>query len=85
MKKQPFKPVPSPFGNGNHEQATQDAFVDYVGGQAKAEQLSRLWQNSYQTPWPPGHQYARTKAEVFRNKAKAEGFSDEDVDAFMLL
>ncbi len=85
MSKQPFKPVPSPFGTGNHEQATQDAFVEYVGGRSKAEHLSRLWQHSYPTPWPPDHRYAKTKAEVFRNKAKGEGFSDEDVDAFMQL
>jgi hypothetical protein len=87
MAKKPFQPVPSPFGTPgfNHEQATQDAFVEYVGGTRKAEQLSRLYNDSYPTPWPPGHPYARTKIEVFRAKALREGFSKEDIDAFMML
>lgn len=87
MSKKPFEPIPSPFGTMNDEQRTQDAFVDYVGGTAKAEQLSRIWQNS----WPSGTNYDRlmgrggTKEDVFRAKAKREGFTDEDVDAFLSL
>jgi hypothetical protein len=79
-----FKPVPSPFGTAGFkdEQATQDAFVEYVGGWPKAERLSRLWNESYpkNDPWKP-----ISKIEVFRRKARGNGFEDEDVDAFLML
>ena len=86
-RKKRFQPVPSPFGVGNDEQATQDAFVEFVGGTRRADQLSRIAQNSY----PHGTEMDRlmghglTREQVFRCKAKQEGFTDEEVDAFLML
>lgn len=80
-----FKPVPGPFGFGNDEQATQDAFVDFVGGSTRADKLSRISQNSYPHGTNDMDPYYKSRAEVFRLKAKLEGFTDEEVDAFISL
>lgn len=86
-KKKPFEVVPGPFGVGPDERATQDAFVEYVGGHHRAERLSYIWQNSY----PSGTEYDRlmgrgaSKEEVFRRKAVREGFDIEDANAFLKL
>lgn len=78
-----FQPIPSPFGTGrNDEQATTDAMVDYVGGRVRAERLSQLRKNSYPMPgrWL-GEQISAE--EVFRRKALAEGFTAEEITAFL--
>lgn len=80
-KQKPFKVIPGPFGGRKDEQATQDAMVEYVGGRHKAEQLSRIRNNSYPMPthdiWNP-----LSAREVFRIRAKKEGFTDLEIDAF---
>ena len=80
-----MKPVPSPFGTGIDEQATQDNMVEIVGGRSKADRLMYLLNNSYPsgTAYDRLHGRGKTKNEVFRSKAKAEGFSDEHIDAFL--
>jgi hypothetical protein len=80
-----FKPVPGPFAIGNDERATQDTFVEFVGGRTRAERLQDICHNSYPTPFPPGDPYAKTRHEVFRMKAKREGFTDAEIDAFLML
>lgn len=74
MLKDPFVPVPSPFGTPgwNDERATQNAFVDYVGGAARADQLGRVFKDY------PNEVDARPAAQ-------RQGFCDEDVDAFLML
>jgi hypothetical protein len=80
MKKQkPFKVIPGPFLAFKDEMATQEAMVEYVGGHHRAEQLSRIRQNSYPMPTYKGELSAK---EVFRIRAKREGFTDMEVDAF---
>lgn len=82
-----MKPTPSPFGTGIDEQATQDDFVELVGGTAKADRLMNIYNNSY----PSGTAYDRlqgrgkTKDEVFQAKAKREGYTDEQIEAFFML
>lgn len=73
--------IPGPFG-GCDEKAETAAFEDLCGGAHKAGQLSRLWQNSTATPWPPGHRYYRSRVDVFTGAAKREGFTDEQIEAF---
>jgi hypothetical protein len=88
MAKKAFVPTESSFGMID-EQATQDAFVEYVGGTQKADRLSRLWNNSYAC----GTEYDRvmktgnyrSKIQVFRAAAIREGFTSKDADAFMAL
>ena len=86
MKKNKFQVVKDQWGRMD-EGATQEAFVIYVGGVAKAEGLLHLWNTSY----PVGTRYdflygrGKTKEDVFYNKAIREGFTDEEIDAFMLL
>ncbi len=79
-----FVPVASPFG-GTDEAATHEAFVDFVGGRARAEELSRLHQNSWPgisaSPFVP----APTKTEVFTRKAREAGFSQAEIAAFLSL
>lgn len=84
-----FKQTPSPFGHGTDEASTQEAFVEYVGGRPRAEQLSRLWSQSY----AHGTQYdkvfrpgmCKTREQVFHSKARAAGFSECEIAAFLSL
>ena len=87
MKKQKkFKVVPSPFGTLSYdEDATMRAFEEYVGGVRRAERLMYLWNNTY-----PGIRVSvfdppKSKSEIFRKKAKGEGFTDNEADAFLML
>jgi hypothetical protein len=79
--------VPSPFGTGCDEQAETDAFERLCGGVKRAQRMLYLWNDSY----PAGSEYDRmmgrgaSKAEVFKAKAKREGFTDEQIAAFMHL
>jgi hypothetical protein len=74
MKKK-FKPIPG------DEQATTDAFVEYVGGRARAERLFSIYRNSY----PIKLQTFTTisKREVFCRKAEREGFDKQEIDALL--
>jgi len=80
MKKHSFQPTPSIFGiqEMTDEQQVQDAFVAYVGGIARAECLERIWRNTYPS-------LGMTKEQLFYRKAKKKGFTDMEIDAFMLL
>ncbi len=61
--------------------------MEFVGGTRRADQLSRIAKDSY----PHGTEMDRlmghgmTREQVFRHKAKQEGFTDEEVDAFLML
>lgn len=64
--------VQGPFG-GCDEQAETDAFERLVGGQTKGFRLMRIWGALY------------PKEQVFRSFAKGEGYTDEQIDAFLHL
>ncbi len=80
-----FRSVPGPFDCGIDEQATQDAFVEYVGGRERAERLDSIWKNSYPGTSVFWAKPAISKRGVFRKKAKREGFRDCHIDAFLTL
>jgi len=83
--KKKFKVVRSPFG-GVDERATHDAFVEFVGGRDRADRLFWIWKHSYEQTVYPSYLYKPVPREqVFREKAKREGFTDEEVDAFLSL
>lgn len=69
------------------EQERQDRFVALCRGHRKADQLDRLYQNS----WPHGTAYDRltgtgmTREESFRQNAKSEGFSISQINAYLKL
>jgi hypothetical protein len=69
------------------EQERTDAFVALAGGRANADRIDRVWKES----WPHGtaldrlYGTALSKEEVFRLKAKREGFSAKVIDAFLAL
>ena len=75
----------NPFGTGRTEQGNQDAFVDLVGGTARADQLSRISQNSYPSGANNMDPYYRTREQNFRRKALAEGFIKAQINAFLAL
>ena len=83
-----FRPISGPFG-GVDEMKTQEAFVDFLGSVQRAERLMQISNSSYSC----GTEYdrvfktgfSRTKGEVFRAKAKREGFTDAEIDAFLSL
>lgn len=64
------------------EQAENDRFVRLVGGVKKADHMQQIWKMSY----PQGNcgmLKGKSKEEVFREKAKAEGFTDIQVNRFL--
>lgn len=71
------------FG-GKDEAAMQEHFEHLVGSVAKTNRFLRLWNNSYKS----GTKYdflmgrGKTKEEVFEAKAKAEGFTQEQIECF---
>jgi hypothetical protein len=83
--KRKFKPVPSPFGVGVDEKATHEAFVAFVGSTDRADRLQRIWNNSYPGIRASAFATPATKTDVFRRKAKAEGFTVPEIDAFLSL
>jgi hypothetical protein len=66
------------------EQQETDDFEELCGGVAKAQRLLHLYQDSY----PNGTAYdflmgrGATKEQVFEAKAKREGFTAQQVNAF---
>lgn len=68
--------VQSPFG-GCDEQAETDAFERLVGGPTMGFRLLNIWRNCYAP--------VRTKSDIFRIRAKMNGYTDEQIDAFLHL
>ena len=64
------------------EQEATDRFEQLCGGVSRAQELLRVWQNSYASPHPIPT-YSKSKEEVFWLSAMARGFSDEQIDAFL--
>jgi hypothetical protein len=60
------------------EQEANDKFVRMVGGVKKADRLQQIWNMSY-----PHHK--KTREEDFRERAKGEGFTDKQIEAFLKL
>jgi len=77
------EPVPGPFG-GVDEGATMRAFEEFVGGVPRAERLLQLYLNSYPV-CGLGGRVERSKAEVFTAKARREGFSAAQAEAWLAL
>lgn len=74
MKKR-FEPIyHSPFGNRVlDERATHEAFEDYMGGVDRAFRILHVWQDSYNS------------LHKFEIKAAREGFTENEIDAFLSL
>ena len=78
-----------PFMGKETEQERQDAFVDLVGGTAKADSLAAIWSRCH----PTGTQYDKlmrtgyyhSREDHFRRAALREGFTKKQCDAFMAL
>lgn len=66
-----------------NEQTLTDNFVKLVGGRTRADQLFRILQSSYPTQGRWGEKIS--KNEVFRMKAKREGFADKEINAILRL
>ncbi len=69
------------------EQERQDDFVELVGGSRRADRLMKISQDSYpMSSWSCelGH-HKISREEVFRNKAKREGFNDREINSFLAL
>jgi hypothetical protein len=81
-------PVKNCFG-GVDEQISTDMFEEAVGGAKRAEHLQYIWNNSF----PVGTEYDRkmreryyhSKEDMFRLKAKREGYTDEQIEMFLSL
>lgn len=74
------------FG-GIDEILTQEKFEELCGGPRRASRLLFLWNESY----PCGTEYdfllgkGKNKQQIFESKAKREGFSIEQIKAFLEL
>ena len=63
------------------EQTATYYFENMVGGTAKADEMLRLWRDSYQCDMRPQGKL-HTRQEVFEKKAKRAGFTQEQIDCF---
>jgi len=60
------------------EQELNDKFVRMVHGIKRADRLQQIWNMSF--PY-----YKKTREEEFRERAKAEGYTDKQIDFFLKL
>ena len=64
------------------EQERQDKFLKQLGSKARAERIQYIWNNSY----PKGCGMTETPREqVFKQNARAEGFNEKEIKAFLRL
>lgn len=74
-----------------NEREQHQSFEDLCGGPNKAFRLMRLYQecpNSSNLLYPnpsdaPKHWNVKNKAQIFRDRAKREGYTDEQVNAYL--
>lgn len=83
-----FTVAPSQFGMGKDEQATHDAFVDFMGGRSRADLIWRVFKSML--GWTPNpYDYStnapKTVNQAFRIRARAQGFTDAEVDALLAI
>jgi hypothetical protein len=65
------------------EQAATEVFEQEVTV-PRAQRLFQLYKNSYPLG-QPGDRYYRSQTDVFRAKAKADGFTEIEIQALLLL
>jgi hypothetical protein len=68
------------------EQAENDAFVRLVGGIKRADRIQQIWRDSYPEGFGGkglGMNRGKPKEEVFRENAKKEGFTDQQINRFL--
>jgi len=63
------------------EQAATDEYEDICGGRHNAERLFKLYCNSYAS----NGYYAKTKEEIFEDRAIREGFTKKQINALYRL
>jgi hypothetical protein len=80
VSKPPFKPVPGPFG-GMDEQATIEAFEEYIGDYQRLLKLWRIARECYPMPKYPNGQY--TRIEVLKMRAKRDGFTENEINGYL--
>lgn len=79
-----FKLISGPFGKTDESKTTK-AFEEYVGGVFYAEQMMRIYNNSYPGIKKSAFDKPLSKQEIFRIKASKEGFTHLEIDAFLML
>jgi len=62
------------------EEEMQRKLIRLAGGIAKADQMQRIWKNSYPHP---GYGI-KTREDDFRKQAKEAGFSEEAIEFFII-
>lgn len=66
------------------EEYEQEKFIRAVGGRSKADELQRIWNNSF-----PHSTYdifhPKSKTDVFKEKARDSGFTTKQINAFLNL
>lgn len=72
------------------EQDRHQAFEELCGGPTRAFRLLHIWQNTYdnRTEWDrlgSGISKQEAKEQKFRRSAKREGYTDQEIDAFLEL
>lgn len=65
----------------------QEEFIKAVGGKKNADRLNRVWTNSYPRFCSLNGEYPahHTGEEIFRSRAKLEGFTDKMINLFLML
>lgn len=76
-KQKRFKPVEG------DEQATTDAFEDYMGSVYRAQRIFGIYKQSYPGIRVSAFDKPKSKEEIFWHKAKDAGFTENEIDALL--
>jgi hypothetical protein len=66
------------------EEEMQEQLIALAGGRSKAEEMQRIWNRSYPGYGSGTFSPRKTKEDVFREKAKGAGFSDQAIELFII-
>ncbi len=66
------------------EREKQDHFIHLMGGTNKSDNIQYIWNNSYPCDMRPQGKL-HTREQIFRKRAKDEGYTDEQIDYFLNL
>lgn len=74
----------NPIDTTIDEETLQEEFTSAVGGVKKADRLQYIWNNC--CPHSTNNMFRPiTKEDDFRRQAKAEGYTDKQIDMFLKL
>ncbi len=67
------------------EGKSHEAFEEFLGGPRRAFNILKIWQDTNHTIYGKNHRYYKTKDQMFRERAMRQGYTKDEIDAFLIL